>query len=616
MKNSFFTIAVAFLIALTGYTFSTLANVEESLIDRIFDEAKVVREFDNTEEDLDELANQSKYAFENLHLFMYQNAKIGPQDAAIEYIGITHQDYTTDEIRQIVLEDDVSPILFKQMTPEELATAQLDLDKWMEKRQGEWQKAKENGGFDSDEEFIEWLAESEAVKNRQNRIDYNFSKDTQEFVMSEYSKILDEYRERLSFEKDSFDLAFSARATELFYNNDLSDSAGIDILFDLDIINFLLFGKYITYPDRSGDEDVELASVQLVERAYVEPKVVLAEEDAPISDPYVCSEDADLKEALSEFEEFIATLPAEEAAQFDAGIAADLGDADVDEDGEIAERLAPPPPEDVEIAGGVHSVPSSSLDRLDESLVRMKREKGDWNRGLPCNEIFCITINLVTGTWGTTENTYVEEEFEEDQNCVACHVSYINESMEETLSKSLVPNKVSMNWFEDATCKEAGNEIALDFNIYGVKQPIVLDPGDELDSTAAEATEALTDRWVQLGILPFAVGSRGNPEKTMIQLDRERRNNLTKLAGVSQTQENALIEESQSASDVLAAGDNAKLDILVNYEGQTSYNFYKQFSGELSAMLSVFESYDEALKSSYFENDAPLKKLIETPYCK
>ena len=84
----------------------------------------------------------------------------------------------------------------------------------------------------------------------------------QQSILNEYNVLVDKYQAELELQRDFRKLSYESIASEMFFNGDLGDSANIDILHDLDLAHYVLFGSTIDYPDRSGGEPVSLASVE------------------------------------------------------------------------------------------------------------------------------------------------------------------------------------------------------------------------------------------------------------------------------------------------------------------------------------------------------------------
>ncbi len=185
--------------------------------------------------------------------------------------------------------------------------------------------------------------------------------------------------------------------------------------------------------------------------------------------------------------------------------------------------------------------------------------------------------------------------------------------MAETLDKSLVASKPSQNWFEDATCKDAGSGISLDLNVYTVAMPIDLDPGDEIDDSATKRVDDLRNTLVSLGAFS---SNRTQYGKTMSELECESIINLYDTADspvtVNTAQDACVVAALTIQNKVNEAIDQIKYEAAVG-DGNT---LYEQAAGELSSMLLIFRNIQDGLKKTYIQDEAPLSVLIAKPYCK
>jgi hypothetical protein len=71
----------------------------------------------------------------------------------------------------------------------------------------------------------------------------------------------------------------------------------------------------------------------------------------------------------------------------------------------------------------------------------------NWDQNPLCNDIFCMTLEFVSKP--------VTPEFDKTDNCIQCHVQYINDSLQKTISHSLIPGKATGNMGESGLCKNA-----------------------------------------------------------------------------------------------------------------------------------------------------------------
>jgi hypothetical protein len=554
--------------SMLGMTVSVVsAGTADELMEEVFSAAGFNKSFKNEADEMGKLSKQGD-AFQNLHLFVYQNVKDGPKEAALEEVA-RRTSFEKDELKEILIEGNIQLIEEKKREAVEDRADEI---------------AEDHEEEEGDATFEEYLQET-----------YNYEYDpiegefgdilTQEYVIYLYAKLKDLYEEEFEFQSTNKKLALEAFASEMFMNGDKNDSAGIDLLADLDMINEILFGAPIVYPDRD-DDSVSLASIPEEEVVVVEEKeeeVFLAEEEE--DNLYACFEDEDLRAALDAYGEdggvtgggAIAGGPSLGGGD-DGGDGGDGGSGD-DED-------------------------NSVQDEIDDILDAIAVESGNWARpGLPCNEIFCITVNLVT-----EDNSPEVDGSSPTANYIASHVAYINKRMEETLSKNMSPSKVSANWFEDATCKKAGFLASLDLHVYGVPQPITLDPADDTDEKANERAENLNDK------LEAAESRYGTT--TPAEADCKSILNMAAYVDAGTSLEDAMVSCESASETVQANVDAAIADYIFQSQADASNTFYEQVSAEIYAFKQYFESFQRALKKTYEEDSAPLSALMSKAFCK
>lgn len=592
-----------------GIAVSQALMSEDDLLAALFEEAGLKLSDVQDAKEIESLANNEEAPFNGLYLFMLQNILYGPQDAALKEIS-DRMDLSEEEVEAIVLNGDINPIIEKQKTmalqaqSEELSS---DLEEATAQGTTDLESFVDSNDFDaSTEEYIDWHYQTYEAPPPASDFEQVLTTD---FVLKEYNIISDAYDKELAFQRENRRIAYEALASEMFLNNNLSDSANVDLLYDLDLINYLMFGEFIVYPDRS-EEEVEMASelFALKKDTEKEEPVLLAEE---ISDPYVCYGDEALNSALEAYNaappETGDALPeASSGIDYSVGDGASAGSGSTGGGGGAEEKN----PFAVDVG--------AAFEALDDFLISLESPAGNWKRELPCNDIFCIEVKLIS----ETNDPEVEDsssmtvaDFEENENCIACHTAYIKENLEETMSKSLVPSKISMNWFEDATCKEAGTFVNLDLNVYAIKKTIDLDPGDDLDDKAAKEIEEFKNTLVSIGGIRLPDGNKTTLGKTLAQMECESIVNINGIAGganeidkvLSQCQEAA----EENAREVQAAFEEFTFDTY----SQSTSDLYGQVSAELYSILLYFEGFQEGIKATYETEDAPLHSLLTKAYC-
>ncbi|MFC1747988.1 hypothetical protein ACFL2V_04205 [Pseudomonadota bacterium] len=99
---------------------------------------------------------------------------------------------------------------------------------------------------------------------------------------------------------------------------------------------------------------------------------------------------------------------------------------------------------------------------------------GDWQRELPCNDIFCLTINFVMEP--------ATSSYQDPDNCIACHAEKINDTLKKVINHSLLPSKAPGNLGESAQCKKAAVSAfgTVNMNFYAIAMPVLTPINDDL----------------------------------------------------------------------------------------------------------------------------------------
>ena len=249
--KKFLLFSIGMVLSLTaGMTVSQALMSDDDLLAHIFEEAGVDMSDSHDAKELSNLAS-GEVPFEGLYLFMLQNIKNGPQDAAIEEIAKRYQ-YTEEEIEAIVLTGDSQGIINKKQE-EVLAAQAAGAAEQMEAAQAQADADLET--FIADNSFgantETFVREYYATYERPPLATDLDDPLTSDFLLDRMAEIGGAYDKELEFQQSNRRLAYEALASEMFMNNKLGDSANIDLLYDLDLIHYLLFGELITYADRS-----------------------------------------------------------------------------------------------------------------------------------------------------------------------------------------------------------------------------------------------------------------------------------------------------------------------------------------------------------------------------
>lgn len=584
-------------VALSRYT---LAFTDTATITSlIFEQAGISAPTDTTDpKQLKTLAQSAKDPFQNLYLFMYQNVLDGPQKAALKMLSSQYLDglqFSEDELQSIVLNADTSAIISKRQAQadasqnEDTVQSQTDAKNAAD---AEFQKFLDDNEGEFSESTLAYLTAAYQVRMAPHvaSSDDVTKSNTQDGLLNTYLQVMDSYQKELDLQRDNRKLAYESLASEMFLNNDLTDSANIDLLYDLDLAHYVLFGNMITYPDRSGGDEVQTASIpdSFMEDANSTAEdglsVELSSEDAV--SPYACLDDATLRGALDTF--------ATDGSGATAEAPSTESPITYPDPAEVAQASGATPV-NLEVATEAAEKVKQSLEPMQEFLTQLSGTKGDWLRSLPCGDVFCITVKLVDGT---TEDVSTKT-YADTDNCIACHLSYISKSMTDTTDHSLVAGKISKNWFEDATCKEAGNKVNLDINVYAIKKSIDLNPGDDTADAPANDVQNLKTTLLHVGGFPMKDAPETVLGKTPADIECESLLKLNTLAGSPQSLTDVQSDCKESADTV----QEAIKDVFdqSQFEGmmESQSILYQQVSAELYKMAITFRNFQDGLKATY-----------------
>ncbi len=245
MKRFFilaFGIMISAGLGVAASRFTMAFTTTETVTDRIFSEAGVGQPTDSSDPAvLEDLASSSDFAFQNLYVYMYNNVLNGPEAAAVKLLSKRYIDglnFTEDELKAITQSADTTAILSqqKQRASDAQSTETVQAD---EDRQAAY-----------DAEFEQFIADNsdlsetalDAIQGAYetqrltvpSQEDINNNLD-QTVVATTYTDIMTEYNKELDLQRDNRKLAYESLASEMFLYNDLSDSAYIELLYDLEL---------------------------------------------------------------------------------------------------------------------------------------------------------------------------------------------------------------------------------------------------------------------------------------------------------------------------------------------------------------------------------------------
>ncbi|MFA5842083.1 MAG: hypothetical protein WC882_00160 [Candidatus Gracilibacteria bacterium] len=285
-------------------------------------------------------------------------------------------------------------------------------------------------------------------------------------AMDILAEMQETYRDHLAEAQMAQEMLMDSYMREIFANGDTGDS-GFDVLYDMEIIEYLLFGEagYET-SSSEGDETDETANDDG------------SDEETPSESPESTSDDGtDASTEESPAESTTSTTEQEK----DEAVAPSSCDADPGLQSAFA-AVVPEPSEEEPASDSSDpstDTPDTSGDGTPEDVaettpdVILPAPANDWTSPEVCDSVFCLFINFVN----RPDSSYTKAD-----NCIQCHVQYIVEALEETLSQSLTLGKVSGNIMEPPVCK---NDLLLsltqiDLNLFLIPMPIQTPPANDI----------------------------------------------------------------------------------------------------------------------------------------
>ncbi len=329
-----------------------------------------------------------------------------------------------------------------------------------------------------------------------------------------HSDMLETFDQNLSRVQMEASIKSKVEASEVFANGKLADS-GFDLINDLENIEIILFqqNEPLTFPtgggSRSGGGD-DSGAPPSITPASVDPVLIDldsgpiplgsggssgtdsgdttsepdedvfpgdsgADEDEQVEplNPLACFTDGTLERSLESF----AKAAAQNKDLYDGSSDQDDQPEQTEDDEVTVEGDGPSVrvPSGLDEPAGIDvDLATSDIPGVGTGSDSTPAEAGDWTKVLPCKELFCLTIEMIKEP--------VTLSYQQRDNCIHCHVQYINSELQETYSADLIPAKVPGNLGESDVCKNAsGTAIgSIGLNIAFTIVPIVTPVKDDM----------------------------------------------------------------------------------------------------------------------------------------
>lgn len=413
--------------------------------------------------------------------------------------------------------------------------------------------------------------------------------------------------------------------SEIFADGD-RDNSGFDLLYDLDIIEAILFGKEVTQFGASGpgapagarrvdvraggDEADGEAEGDGVARAGAgrragdgagdgssPPPIPGGEQgiaDNPTFSPAMCSADSSLDSSIRDF------LQKEQSGEI-------LGPESLSGRAEARRNQ-----------GSLFGTGENGSD--DENLTaEQKRERiftpdhaGNFQRARQCFGPFCLEVKARY----KKESSYLPT-----ASCIACHIEKMNDAFNKTLKQNLIPGKVTGNVLEPSFCKDINIGDIVGINFVLIPSPIVTPPNDDI-VVKADVFQAFIKYDEQYR--PFlidqvlqAIGVAESPEEA----NRPNRQlpsveaRAGQSASASASSNTTAQEVTRNIRAYTNSARNAQLRTLEETSAQSSAENIVQEYQALSIEMEQFNTYFRNLQQIFKNMKTPCNTLLNKAYC-
>jgi len=282
------------------------------------------------------------------------------------------------------------------------------------------------------------------------------------------SEMQEAYHDNLAEAQVAQEMLMDSYTREIFSNGDTGDS-GFDVIYDLEIIEYILFGE-AGYETSSSEEEETPEATDDNESEEESPPVSSESSLSEETDASTEETPAESTTSTSEEEKDEAVVPS--SCDADPGLQSAFADV-VPETPEPEEETAPVSPDTSTDTPDASGEGASQEPEESSPDVIVAAAPSDWSSPEVCDSVFCLFINFTN----RPDPSYTEAD-----NCINCHVEYIIKALEDTLSQSLTLGKVSGNLMEPPVCK---NDLLLsltqiDLNLFLIPMPIQTPPGDDI----------------------------------------------------------------------------------------------------------------------------------------
>lgn len=210
----------------------------------------------------------------------------------------------------------------------------------------------------------------------------------------------------------------------------------------------------------------------------------------------------------------------------------------------------------------------------------------------PDGEIFCLTIDFI--------KTTATPSFSSTDNCIACHVQYINDGLKKTISHSLIPAKATGNLGENGLCKNAAGTAlgSVGMNVSINIVPIITPTKSDLVTLGN-----ISDEWAKYAAQN---GAWNYGEKERRRLEALKNNTPINTSPIASNLEREILVSISTAADNTSQGNVLAKAVSADATAKATANeaiIVLEVSKDAQGQIDTFKALDDEMKTmnKYFD---------------
>lgn len=422
-------------------------------------------------------------------------------------------------------------------------------------------------------------------------------------IQASYQNLLQLYNQEKSFFTNIAKIKQQALVYEIFTDNN-SQNSGFDLLKDLNKIEEQLFNQSsqssIQYQNRSDYWKSFSSSAFTSSLSPVNFSSFSTNQPSTISSPDPVNQSSSEIQSTnqSETEVQLSSVPAYQfpkiqygaICQIDPDLAEEVGIFTENNSNSNTETSSNSQPSDSSVTNNSSDTISSSStsSNITPSSYQVSPFQINFtnpSQTCPADQIFCFTREL--------KYNQIDLQYPESENCVACIINRLNQSLQNLLDNGVLPQKITGNFGEPALCKKASvGKVGLNLNIFS--KPILSEvpAPDYIQNLDPYQTQNISQSQNSTSNNGFSIQDDSQTNRDL---------NL-----ISQTNTQQFISQFDS-SFRSSFSSNSQVDQVI-----TSQNTHFK---EISNQITTLNLYLESFNTSLTQLNQNFTELINLPEC-